>query len=80
MVPPAVEQDGTGSLVIEARRVGRDTLLGQIVQMVSRASLSRAPIQNLVDAIAAYFVPTVIISAVVTFIAWALLGPEPAMA
>ncbi|KEZ75954.1 Copper-transporting P-type ATPase [Salinisphaera hydrothermalis C41B8] len=72
--------NGTGSLVIEARRVGRDTLLAQIVQMVSQASRSRAPIQNLVDVVAAYFVPTVIVSAIVTFIVWAIIGPEPAMA
>ncbi|MCO6439912.1 MAG: copper-translocating P-type ATPase [Nitrococcus mobilis] len=72
--------NGTGSMVIEAQRVGSDTLLSQIVQMVAEASRSRAPIQNLVDVVAAYFVPTVVIAAVVTFIVWSILGPEPAMA
>jgi len=72
--------NGTGSLVIEARRVGSDTLLSQIVQMVADASRSRAPIQNLVDVVAGYFVPTVVLAAVVTFAVWALWGPEPAMA
>lgn len=72
--------NGTGSLVIEAKRVGSDTLLSQIVQMVSEASRSRAPIQNLVDVVAGYFVPAVVISAVITFIVWAILGPEPTMA
>ncbi|HYW77020.1 MAG TPA: copper-translocating P-type ATPase [Gammaproteobacteria bacterium] len=72
--------NGTGSLVIEAQRVGSDTLLSQIVQMVSEASRSRAPIQNLVDVVAGYFVPAVVISAVITFIVWAIFGPAPAMA
>ncbi|MEQ6916618.1 copper-transporting P-type ATPase [Halomonas aquatica] len=71
--------NGTGSLVIEAQRVGSDTLLSQIVQMVAEASRSRAPIQNLVDVVAAYFVPAVVLSAVATFIVWGLFGPEPAM-
>jgi len=72
--------NGTGALVIEAQRVGSDTLLAQIVQMVAEASRSRAPIQNLVDVVAAYFVPAVVLSAVATFIIWSLFGPEPAMA
>ncbi|WP_442777723.1 copper-transporting P-type ATPase [Sediminicurvatus halobius] len=72
--------NGTGSLVIEAQRVGSDTLLSQIVQMVAEASRSRAPIQNLVDVVAAWFVPTVVVVAVITFIAWGIWGPEPAMA
>ncbi|HKJ94218.1 MAG TPA: copper-translocating P-type ATPase, partial [Gammaproteobacteria bacterium] len=72
--------NGTGSLVIEARRVGTDTLLSQIVQMVAEASRSRAPIQNLVDVVAGYFVPTVVLAAIATFIVWAIFGPEPAMA
>ena len=72
--------NGTGSLVIEARRVGADTLLSQIVHMVSAAQRSRAPVQRLADVVAGYFVPTVVIAAVITFIVWALVGPEPAMA
>jgi len=72
--------NGTGALVIEARRVGSDTLLSRIVQMVAEASRSRAPIQNLVDVVAGYFVPAVVAVALTTFIAWGLWGPEPAMA
>ena len=72
--------NGTGSLVIEARRVGSDTLLSQIVQMLAEASRSRAPIQNLVDVVASYFVPAVVVSAIITFIVWGVWGPEPAMA
>jgi Cu+-exporting ATPase len=72
--------NGTGSLVMEAERVGADTLLAQIVQMVAEAQRSRAPIQKLADLVAAYFVPTVVGTAVVTFIIWALVGPEPALA
>lgn len=72
--------NGTGSLVIEAKRVGQETLLSQIVQMVAEASRSRAPIQNLVDVVAAYFVPSVVLAAMVTFIVWGVWGPEPAMA
>ncbi|MBC7162829.1 MAG: heavy metal translocating P-type ATPase [Immundisolibacter sp.] len=72
--------NGTGSLVIEAQRVGSDTLLAQIVQMVAEASRSRAPIQNLVDVVAAYFVQAVVGSAILTFIIWSVWGPPPAMA
>ncbi len=72
--------NGTGALVIEARRVGADTLLAQIVQMVAAAQRSRAPIQKLADVVAGYFVPAVVIIAVITFIVWALVGPAPAMA
>lgn len=72
--------NGTGSIVIRAERVGSDTLLAQIVRMVAEAQRSRAPIQRLADVVAAYFVPTVIVIAVLTFIVWALFGPEPAMA
>ncbi|MDT8449145.1 MAG: copper-translocating P-type ATPase [Wenzhouxiangellaceae bacterium] len=72
--------NGTGSLVIEAERVGSDTLLAQIVQMVAEASRSRAPIQNLVDVVAGYFVPAVVVVAIITFIVWAIWGPQPAMA
>jgi len=72
--------NGTGSLEIEARRVGADTLLAQIVHMVAEASRSRAPIQNLVDVVSAWFVPAVVVVAVITFIIWSVFGPAPAMA
>ena len=72
--------NGTGSLVIEAQRVGADTVLAQIVQMVAKAQRSRAPVQRLVDAVAAWFVPVVVLSAVAAFVLWATLGPPPAMA
>jgi Cu+-exporting ATPase len=71
--------NGTGSLVIEADRVGADTLLAQIVQMVAEAQRSRAPIQKLADFVASFFVPAVVVTAVLTFIAWAIWGPDPAM-
>lgn len=70
----------TGSLIIEAERVGADTLLSQIVQMVAEAQRSRAPIQKLADMVAGYFVPAVVAVAVATFIVWAWVGPEPKMA
>ncbi len=72
--------NGTGGLVIEARRVGSDTLLSQIVQMVATAQRSRAPIQKLADVVAGYFVPAVVLSAVATFVVWAAIGPAPAFA
>ena len=72
--------NGTGGLVVEAQRVGSDTLLSQIVQMVAAAQRSRAPIQKLADVVAGYFVPIVVISAVITFAVWAAIGPEPALA
>nr|WP_284392481.1 copper-translocating P-type ATPase [Algimonas ampicilliniresistens] len=72
--------NATGSLVIEATRIGEDTILSQIVRMVAEAQRSRAPIQKLVDTVSAYFVPAVLVIAVVTFIVWSLYGPEPAMA
>ena len=71
--------NGTGGLIIEAERVGSDTLLSQIVQMVAAAQRSRAPIQKLADVVAGYFVPTVVAIAIITFIVWALVGPAPAM-
>jgi Cu+-exporting ATPase len=70
----------SGTLVMRAERVGSDTLLAQIVRMVSEAQRSRAPIQRLADRVAGYFVPAVVITAVATFIVWSLLGPEPRMA
>ncbi|MEW6300337.1 MAG: heavy metal translocating P-type ATPase, partial [Thermodesulfobacteriota bacterium] len=72
--------NGTGSFVMRAERVGSDTLLAQIVRMVSEAQRSRAPIQRLADVVSAYFVPLVVAVAVITFVAWALVGPEPRMA
>ena len=72
--------NGTGALVMEAQRIGADTLLAQIVQMVAEAQRSRAPIQKLADQVAGYFVPAVVGIAVVTFLVWALWGPQPAMA
>jgi len=69
-----------GGFVMRAERVGAETLLAQIVQMVSEAQRSRAPIQQLADVVASYFVPTVLVVAVVTFVAWSLIGPEPKMA
>jgi Cu+-exporting ATPase len=72
--------NGTGSLLIEAEKVGTDMLLARIVQMVSEAQRSRAPIQKLADRVSAWFVPAVVASAIVTFVAWGLWGPQPAMA
>ena len=71
--------NGTGGLVMEAERVGSDTLLAQIVRMVSEAQRTRAPIQRLADAVAGWFVPLVIFVSVLTAIVWALYGPEPRM-
>ncbi len=72
--------NGRGTLVIEARRVGADTMLSQIVEMVAQAQRSRAPIQKLADLVAAYFVPAVVLVAVAAFVAWSNWGPSPAMA
>ena len=72
--------NGTGGFVMRAERVGRDTLLQQIVAMVSQAQRSRAPIQRLADGVAAYFVPAVIVAAVITFFVWMAVGPEPRFA
>jgi P-type Cu+ transporter len=69
----------TGSFVMRAERVGSDTLLAQIVAMVAEAQRSRAPIQKLVDTVAAWFVPAVVVIALATFVAWSILGPAPAM-
>lgn len=70
----------SGSFVMEARRVGSETMLSQIVNMVAEAQRSRAPIQNLADVVAGYFVPTVVAVAIIAFIAWSVWGPVPAMA
>ena len=69
--------NGTGALVIRAEKVGAETLLAQIVRMVADAQRSRAPIQKLVDVVAAYFVEVVVVIAVITFIIWGWVGPEP---
>ncbi|AUH65488.1 Silver exporting P-type ATPase [bioreactor metagenome] len=67
----------SGALVIEAKKVGRDTMLSQIVQLVAEAQRSRAPIQRLADQVSGWFVPAVIVVAVLAFIAWSIWGPEP---
>ena len=87
---PVVKEEGvevtggtvnmTGSFVMEVKRVGSDTMLAQIVQMVADAQRSRAPIQKLVDAVAAWFVPAVILVALISFVVWSIFGPPPAMA
>lgn len=71
--------NGNGMIVMEAQRVGSDTLVAQIVQMVGEASRSHAPIQKLADRVSAYFVPTVVAIAVITFFTWLLLGPQPVL-
>lgn len=71
--------NGTGGLIVRAEKVGSDTLLSRIVSMVAAAQRSRAPIQKLADTVSGYFVPIVIGTAVVTFVVWALVGPDPAM-
>ena len=72
--------NGTGSFVMRAERVGAETMLAQIVRMVSEAQRSRAPVQRLADRVASYFVPAVVLAAVLAFVAWAVWGPEPRMA
>lgn len=72
--------NNTGSIIIEAEKVGSDTVLSQIVKMVSEAQRSRAPIQRLADTVAKYFVPIVILISIITFAVWALIGPEPRLA
>jgi Cu+-exporting ATPase len=72
--------NGTGGFVMRAERVGSDTLLAQIVRMVSDAQRSRAPIQRLADVVSSYFVPAVVLVAMLTFLVWGLYGPEPRLA
>jgi Cu+-exporting ATPase len=72
--------NSTGSFIMQAERVGSDTLLARIVQLVGQAQRSRAPIQQLADRVAAWFVPAVVIIAVITFIVWLLIGPQPRLA
>ena len=71
--------NGTGSFEMTAEKVGADTLLSQIIDMVNQASRSRAPIQNLADKISRYFVPTVVSIAIISFVVWAIWGPDPAL-
>jgi P-type Cu+ transporter len=72
--------NSTGSLVMRAERVGSETLLARIVQLVGQAQRSRAPIQRLADRVAAWFVPTVVAVSVITFVAWLVIGPQPRLA
>src|SRR5664280_740734 len=72
--------NGTGSLIMEAQKVGAETVLSQIVRMVAEAQRSRAPIQKLADVVAGYFVPTVIAIALIAFVIWYFFGPEPRLA
>ena len=67
----------SGGLVVRAEKIGRDTMLARIVDMVARAQRSRAPIQRLADQVAGWFVPAVIAAALLAFAAWAMFGPEP---
>ena len=72
--------NGTGSFLMQAERVGSDTLLAQIVRLVGEAQRSRAPIQRLADVVSSYFVPAVLATAVIAFLVWSLFGPEPRLA
>ena len=72
--------NSTGTLIMEAEKIGADTLLSQIIDMVAQAQRSRAPIQKLADLVSSYFVPIVILTSIVTFIVWYLVGPEPKLA
>ncbi len=72
--------NGNGSFVMRAERIGAETLLAQIVRMVSEAQRTRAPIQRLADKVSAYFVPAVLLASVVTFVVWAYIGPQPRLA
>ncbi len=72
--------NGTGGLIMRAERVGSETMLAQIIQMVSEARRTRAPIQRLADQVSAYFVPGVVLVACLTFLVWALFGPQPRLA
>ena len=72
--------NGTGSLIMRAERVGRDTMLSQIIRMVAEAQRSRAPIQALADKVSSWFVPAVIVVSILTFVVWSLVGPEPRLA
>ena len=71
--------NGTGTLVMQAEKVGAETLLARIVKMVEEARRSRAPIQKLADSVATYFVPAVVVASIITFVVWAIWGPQPSM-
>lgn len=71
--------NGTNSFLMKATKVGSDTLLSQIIEMVNKASRTKAPIQNLADKISSYFVPTVVSIAIASFVVWAIWGPDPAL-
>lgn len=71
--------NGTGSFEMKALKVGADTLLAQIIDMVNKASRSKAPIQNLADKISGYFVPVVVVISILSFVVWAIWGPDPAL-
>lgn len=71
--------NGSGSFVMRAERVGSDTVLAQIVQLVTQAQRTRAPIQRMADQVSGYFVPAVVVAAIITFLVWAMFGPEPSM-
>src|SRR5260370_4786353 len=72
--------NSSGSCVMVAERVGNETLLAQIVKLVSEAQRSRAPMQRLADKVAGYFVPAVVLAAVLAFVGWAIWGPQPRLA
>jgi Cu+-exporting ATPase len=72
--------NGSGSFIMTAERVGSETMLSKIVAMVAQAQRSRAPIQKLADVVASYFVPAVVLAAIISFVAWAFLGPQPPLA
>jgi Cu+-exporting ATPase len=72
--------NGTGALIMKAERVGSETMLARIIHLVSEAQRSRAPIQKLADRLSSYFVPGVVLAAILTFVVWAFLGPDPPMA
>lgn len=71
--------NGTGTFQMKALKVGRDTLLSQIIDMVNKASRTKAPIQNMADKVSGYFVPVVVVIAIISFIVWAVWGPDPAL-
>ncbi len=71
--------NGTGSFIMKAEKIGSETMLARIIDLVNQASRSRAPIQNLADKISKYFVPTVVLVSILTFIVWSIYGPEPAL-
>jgi cation transport ATPase len=77
---PVERSNQTGGFLMRAQRIGNDTLLASIVRLVGQAQRSRAPVQRLADRVSAFFVPAVLAAAVLTFVIWALVGPEPRLA